>query len=124
MQIALASSAAILISAGTVHASADDVVLPSGLTGYLHEVITDEATGRYRYRFVAPEFSTEAALEVVSADLDHLCAEIALPEVPEGGQIIVSLANEPSDFGVAAPNITQVFEAYRAENGRCMWEEF
>ncbi|MEM7598884.1 MAG: DUF6497 family protein [Pseudomonadota bacterium] len=113
-----------LISAGAAFAAAERVEMPSGLTGYLHEVIADESAGLYRFRFVAPAFSVAAALEVVAADLDHLCAEIALPEVPEGGQIIVSLADQATEFGVANPDVTQVFEAYRAENGRCMWEEF
>ncbi|MEO0752579.1 MAG: DUF6497 family protein [Pseudomonadota bacterium] len=105
-------------------AAGADVEMPSGLTGHLQEIIVDDAAARYRFRFVAPAFSTGAGLETVAADLDHLCAEIALSEVPEGAQIIISLADQPSEFGVAAPNVTQVFEAYRAENGRCMWEEF
>ena len=115
---------ATLALAGASFAAADPIEMPSGLTGYLHEVIADESAELYRFRFVAPEFSKSTGLEIVAADLEHLCDEIAVSDVSDGAQIIISLADQPTEFGVAAPNVTQVFEAFRAESGRCIWEEF
>ena len=124
MRTALASFLASLALTGAGFAVAESIEMPSGLSGYLHEVIMDESAETFRFRFVAPEFSKAGELEIVAADLEHLCAEIALPEVSEGAQIIISLADQPSEFGVAAPNVIQVFEAFRSESGRCIWEEF
>ncbi len=110
--------------------AAAEVTLPSGLVGYLQEVITQPGTSAptYRYRYVAPDFSRPGDLTTVVVDLEYLCAEKALPDLPEdasdGTRIIVSLADQPTEFGVATPEATQVFEAFRVENGRCMWEEF
>ena len=120
----LASFLASLALTGAGFAVAEPIEMPSGLSGYLHEVIADESADIFRFRFVAPEFSKAGKLEIVAADLEHLCAEIALREVSEGAQIIISLADQPSEFGVAAPNVIQVFEAFRSESGRCIWEEF
>ncbi|MEO0371023.1 MAG: DUF6497 family protein [Pseudomonadota bacterium] len=110
--------------ASAAFAAADVVEMPSGLTGFLQEVVEGEGGDLFRFRFVAEAFSKEAGLEVVTADLEHLCAEIAVSEVPEGARIVVSLADQPTEFGVASPGVAQVFEAFRAENGRCIWEEF
>ncbi len=112
------------MSVGAAFAAADGVEMPSGLSGYLQEIVEDEGGNLYRFRFVADAFSKSVGLEVVTADLEHLCAEFAAPQVPEGARIVVSLADKPTEFGVASPGVAQVFEAFRAENGRCIWEEF
>jgi hypothetical protein len=38
--------------------------------------------------------------------------------------VIVSLADRESEFGIYDEAVTQVFEAYRVEGGRCIWEMF
>jgi hypothetical protein len=119
-----------IASPSFVIAGNDAIVLPSGLVGYLQEVVTQNTGGGaiYRYRFVAPDFSNAGELETITADLEHLCAEEALPNLPntaaDGTQIVVSLSDAPSEFGVATPEVRQVFEAFRVENSRCIWEEF
>ena len=124
MRTALASFLASLALTGAGFAVAEPIEMPSGLSGYLHEVIADESAAIFRFRFVAPEFSKAGELENVAADLEQLNAENSIPEESEGAQIIISLADQPSEFGVAAPNVIQVFEAFRSESGRCIWEEF
>lgn len=98
--------------------------LPSGLEAHLQEVLRHD--GVWRFRFVAPGFTRDAGLETIAADLEHLCNAHALPNAPgaAGARIIVSLADRPSEFGVLDPETTQVFEAYRVENGTCIWEAF
>ncbi|MEM6589786.1 MAG: DUF6497 family protein [Pseudomonadota bacterium] len=112
------------VCAGAAFAAADVVEMPSGLTGFLQEVVEEEGGDLFRFRFVAEAFAKDVGLEIVAADLEHLCSKFAVSEVPEGARIVVSLADQPSEFGVANPGVTQVFEAFRAENGRCIWEEF
>lgn len=62
------------------------------------------------------------------ADLTALCESFALPRIPATGpmpqQIVISLADRPVPFGQADPEATQFFEAFRPENGRCVWEGF
>ena len=81
-----------------------------------------------RFRFVAPGLEKGAAFEAVSADLEYLCTSVALQAMPEAGDdgatIIISVGNKPSEFGVPDPDVVQVFEAYRVENGTCIWEVF
>ena len=104
--------------------------LPSGLTAQLQEMLWDRPGGGlvYRFRFVAPDFTGVADFDTVMGDLAFLCAEFALPKLantgPQPSQIIISLADKPSEFGVYNPDVTQVFEAYSVENGTCIWEVF
>lgn len=125
-------AAAVAIAAGARQGGAEEerLVLPSGLEAGLQEVLQEEGGGApvLRFRFVAPGLDRAAGLEVVSADLEHLCNAYALPNAPDaeatGATIIVSVGDGPSEFGVADPDVVQVFEAYRVENGLCIWEVF
>lgn len=110
---------------------ADRVTLPSGLEAWLQEMLWDRPGGGlvYRFRFVAQDFITEGAdFDVLRADLEHLCHAVALPRIsnvgPEPSQVIISLANRASEFGVMDPDVAQIFEAYSVENGACIWEVF
>jgi len=124
--------AVLLMVVWGVSAPAEEVVeLPSGAVAHLQEVVTDRPGGGlvYRFRFVIDGFTAEAdKLEMVMGDMDHLCAEYALPRVPAVGPqpslIIISLASDESPFGEITPGILQVFEAYSIENGACIWEAF
>lgn len=127
---------AALVAAGAAAAQeatqeATPVVLPSGLEARLQEVLRQPADGGapvLRFRFVAPGLDRSVPFETIAADLEHLCTEIALARAPEaeaeGARIVVSLGDKPSRYGVPAPDVTQVFEAYRVQDGRCIWEVF
>ena len=113
-------------------AQADTLRLPSGLDARLQEVVTDRRAGSgliYRFRFVADGFEGgEAEFDRVTSDLEWLCTEYALPRIaevgPRPGRVVISLADRPSVFGGHDPDVVQVFEAFRPEDGTCNWEMF
>lgn len=132
--ILIAGLAAAAPARGRASAGASDdtdtpVAVPSGQPVVLHETLADDGSGALwlRLRFVAPRLAatTQAAS---AADIDHLCAAVALPYLAETGmaaeRVVISLSEQAVPFGEAAPGITQYFEAYRVENDRCIWEGF
>lgn len=106
----------------------DPMTLPSGLAAALLDVIHD-APGpeglTLRFRFLAPELA-QVDFDSAAADMLHLCQTYALPRLPNTGpvpaQIIISLSDRDVPFGEAAPDAVQYFEAYRIEDGECVWE--
>jgi len=140
--IAMAAVAALALQGGAPAAQAagagaqdgaeeERLALPSGLVAGLQEALREEgADGRavLRFRYVAPAFTRDMPLEEIAADLEHLCNVDALERLPEAGgegaRIVVSLADRAGEFGVIDRDRAQVFEAYRVENGRCIWEVF
>jgi len=126
---------ALALVAGAAVAEADKakeerLVLPSGLEAAIHEMLWDRPGQglTYRFRFVAPGFTGEEEFESIMADLEYLCTTYAIPRLsnvgPVPAQVIVSLADRESAFGVIDAEVKQVFEAYRIENGTCIWEVF
>ena len=115
-------------------AIAQSVQVPSGQEVQFLELIAEQVgeTGlTYRFRFVAPAISRAAGTvkrEQVAADMDRLCAAYAVPVLMEKGvapdQVIISVSDRPVEFGVAAPEATQYFEAYRVQDNACIWEGF
>lgn len=106
------------------------IVLPSGLKAAFHEMLWNEPGEglTYRFRFVAPALRTTGDVETVTADLQFLCTRYALPKIagtgPLPGQVIISLADKPSEFGTFNPDVIQVFEAFDVRSGACIWEMF
>lgn len=110
------------------------IVLPSGQSVTLVETIwnTPGPQGMVtRFRFLAPEINPERGfVDFAQAvdDIAWLCQNFALDRVVQSGplpsQVIVSLADRDLPFGEAAPEATQYFEAFRIENGSCIWEVF
>lgn len=105
--------------------------VPSGQAVTLQEVLVDTVGAEtwIRFRFVVPAISTEKAgaeYETHVADMDHLCTELALPYISDyaltGDVIVISMADKQSEFGVADPDVTQYFEAYRPVDNICIWE--
>jgi len=124
---------ALALSLGPAAAAQEEALrLPSGLEVRLFEVLTDRPGGGgliYRFRYVAEGFAAGAEqFDAISADLAWLCETHALPRVskigPQPGQLVVSLADRESEFGVYDETVTQVFEAYRIAGGHCIWEMF
>ena len=64
--------------------------------------------------------------DTASADMQFLCDSFALPRIaaqgPHPEQVIISLSDVAVAFGEAAPEATQYFEAFRIEDGACIWE--
>ncbi|WP_339855955.1 DUF6497 family protein [Roseovarius nubinhibens] len=121
---------------GTVGASEQAALpellpLPSGGVAHLHETLSDRPGPGliYRFRFVQDGFEvTEGGFDAVMSDLQYLCDSYAVPRLPSVGpqpdQVVISLAGAETVFGEPTPGVAQVFEAFRVENGVCIWEEF
>ncbi|NEY91455.1 DUF6497 family protein [Tabrizicola oligotrophica] len=110
------------------------VSLPSGQTVTLVESIWN-APGPMglvtRFRFLAPEINPatgSVGFDLAAQDIAWLCQNYALERVMTNGplpaQVIVSLEDRPVAFGEADPEATQFFEAFRIEDGSCIWEVF
>ncbi|KUJ76945.1 hypothetical protein AVO45_10685 [Ruegeria marisrubri] len=105
--------------------------VPSGQPVHLSDVLLDENPGELwvRFRFVAPKIGPangQIGHDVASIDMDHLCQTLAVPYVSEHrlepARVVISLSDRELEFGHAAPEATQYFEAYRLEGARCIWE--
>lgn len=110
------------------------IALPSGQSVSLIEAIMNSPGPNgmvARFRFLAPQINPENGtvdLETASSDIAWLCQNYALARVAELGptpsQIIVSLEDRAVPFGESDPEAVQFFEAFRVENGSCIWEVF
>ena len=112
----------------------EPILLPSGQQVVLQDVVRD-APGpdglTYRFRFIAPAIAREGGtvdVDPAMTDMAHLCETYALPRLAGGGpmpaQVVISLSDLALPFGEASAEATQYFEAYRIENGACIWEVF
>lgn len=109
------------------------IAVPSGqvVTHYDTIIGNDSASGTaVRYRFIAPQISRgggDVGFDRSEVDMQFLCDSYILPALAADAlprQIIVVLSDRPVEFGMADPDATQYFEAYRPENGVCNWEGF
>ncbi|WP_268952711.1 DUF6497 family protein [Ruegeria haliotis] len=105
--------------------------VPSGQPVELSDVLLDNNPGELwlRFRFIAPKIGASIGrigYDVASTDMEHLCQTLVVAYVAqhqlEPARVVVSLSDRPIEFGDAAPDATQFFEAYRLEQSRCIWE--
>lgn len=127
----------LLILAGTLaQAGTDDtshpITLPSGQEVTLHETLRETEPEVVRLRYVAPALKsalTRPSFEDLTEDLTALCNSQGKEAVSQDSDIpnatiIVSLSAQPTEFGTLNPDVPQVFEAFRIENGACILEMF
>jgi len=111
-------------------ASAERLVVPSGQDVLAIEYLSDvDGQGDVlRARYHAPALTGSDNLDLVFADMMHLCEVDALSMratmTPPPPRIIVSLSSKALPLGEIDASVAQYFEAYRVENGRCVWELF
>ena len=113
--------------------SEDLIDVPSGEKVRFYEFVNG-APGdglTYRFRFILPTLGADGAVpdpEVTELDMAHLCHEYALPRLattgPKPNRIVISLADRETEFGIANPRATEVFESYSIEDDACIWEAF
>lgn len=105
--------------------------VPSGQPVQLSDVLLDTNPGELwlRFRFIAPKIGATVGrigYDVASIDMEHLCQTLAVPYVAKHeltpARVVISFSDRPLEFGDAAPDATQFFEAYRLEQSRCIWE--
>lgn len=80
-----------------------------------------------RFRFIAPAIGENMAYADVADDFMVLCEKYALPSLADQDtpdQIIISLADRATEFGVTNREATQYFEAFRLKDAACIWEGF
>ena len=122
----------LILAAVALPAKAEDVIVPSGQPVQFVEMLHD-ANGTegltIRFRFLAPQIARDTgwvSIDAALEDIDHLCSSYAVPRLsgmqPMPEQIVISLMDRLVEFGTANPDATQFFEAYRIENGSCIWE--
>lgn len=112
----------------------DPISVPSGQPVSLIETIIGQPGPgglTARFRFLAPEIARDSgsvSFAEAEPDMLYLCESYALPRLavpgPQVSQIIISLSDRVLPFGQTAPEATQFFEAYRPEDGHCIWEGF
>lgn len=133
MRVTAALMLAVVAQDTKAAAQEEALQLPSGLVATAQEVLTDRPAGGglvYRFRFVAADLDAAAVSdpERVATDLEWLCTHYAIPRIaqtgPKPGRVVISLADKPSEFGVYASDVTQVFEAFSLKGDACIWEVF
>lgn len=114
-------------------ASGEAPEVPSGQPITLYEVLIDTvgAQSWLRFRFIAPQIARDTgtiSYEDAADDMEHLCQSVALPYLREydlkGDLIVISLADQETEFGQSHPEASQFFDAFRIENEICIWEAF
>ncbi|MBB5720863.1 hypothetical protein FHS72_000467 [Loktanella ponticola] len=111
-------------------ATAQEVIVPSGIDVQLYDVILEPATQTARFRFHAPDIGGENGVSFAQAvpDIQYLCDEIVVPGLAEngwmGGDVVISLSANKVAFGVAHPETIQYFQPFSIQAGACMWEDF
>lgn len=124
----------VLIAFPAAATDGSEIALPSGQKVTWIDTIND-APGpeglTMRFRFLAPAIARDGGtvgVEAAQEDMQVLCDAFALPRLsvtgPQPSQIIITLSDRPTEFGVPDPEATQYFEAYSIENGACIWEVF
>lgn len=106
----------------------DVLVLPSGQTVELQEILWDDDGETSRFRFVAPwVIDAPDAGATVLDDMMTLCREFALPVQkalhPDSAELVISFASEPIEFGVMNADIVQFFEGFTVDGQDCIWSQ-
>ncbi|MGX9356633.1 DUF6497 family protein [Roseobacteraceae bacterium S113] len=120
------------IAPGASHGGTTEAPLavPSARDVHLIEYLVDvdEVGPVLRARYHAPQLEADADIDQVLADMEHLCEAYAVNSLKdmssENERVIVSMSSQPLEFGTIDAETIQFFEAYRVENGRCIWEMF
>ncbi|MFX0545604.1 DUF6497 family protein [Roseovarius sp. S1116L3] len=108
-------------------AAAENITLPSGLIAQLHEFIVEDQF-KIRLRYVSEGFDPLGMdPEILLTDMTFLCENSDLMPITQPGgtvHVIVSIADQPAEFGVLNTDIRQSFDAFTMADGTCIWEAF
>lgn len=117
--------------AGAFHLAQAEV--PSGQPIELFEVLIDQVGTEawLRFRFHAPHIGRgegDITFDQSEADFMVLCQAVAIPYMREfdlvADKVVVSLSNQPIEFGQSDPDVTQFIEAFQVANDSCIWDGF
>ncbi len=121
----------LLGAAATAGVLEEAPAVPSGNDIHLQEILfedRDDASRVARFRYVMPLMRQGVAFEEIEADFFHLCIGVAVPYLAVSeetvDQVIISMADRETDFGVMSHLAQQYFEAFSVQDGTCIWEGF
>lgn len=80
-----------------------------------------------RFRFVMPAIAQGLTYGDLTDDFVHLCQVYVVPGLEPAAmpdQIVISIGDRATEFGLPHPEATQFFEAFSVQNGDCIWGEF
>ncbi len=107
--------------------------VPSGLSLNFQEwLLIEQPDGQIfsHFRFVAPALGQVDGPRHgdIETDFQHLCdsyaAQTLVAQSTHVDQIVISFADRELEFGETAPQAVQYFEAFRLQDGVCIWEVF
>jgi len=106
--------------------------VPSGQAVMLQGIFLEEGDSLVlRVRFLTPQIARDGGTvdyDMAAKDMLHLCDVVVRPQVEASDdkpdQIMISFSDIEVPFGQADPQATQFCEAYRIENGACIWEVY
>ena len=107
--------------------AAQEYPVPSQLSVTLFDTIREVSGPTMRYRFVVPAIGDVGRIRFadVAEDFQFLCDVVLLPQLGwSQGEIVISYSSQELPFGEIASDITQFFQPFSIQNGRCMWEDF
>lgn len=128
---AIAAFGGALTGAATAGVLEETPAVPSGNDIQLQEILfetRDDATRVVRFRYVMPLIRQGVAFADIEQDFFHLCIGVAVPYLAIQNetvdQVIISMADRETDFGVISHLAQQYFEAFSVQDGTCIWEGF
>lgn len=120
-----------LLGAATAGVLEETPVVPSGNDLQFQEMIFEtraDSSRVARFRYVMPLIRQGVEFAQIEADFFHLCIGVAVPYLAIEGetvdQVIISMADRETEFGVLSTLGTQYFEAFSVQDGTCIWEGF
>ena len=116
---------AIIIATLASSAAASEIVVPSGRSLTLFDVIMEADLARFR--FVLPAIADGVTFSDLVDDLQYICDAVAIPALKQAqsdvSQMVVSVSAQEVPFGEAS-DIAQFFQPFRVADNTCIWEEF
>jgi len=110
---------------------AQDVAVPSGLPMTLYDVRLEQDPDVARFRFVSaaidPAGEGRGFADLVE-DLQFVCDRVVVPSLAAndwpGRDVVISVSNVQTEFGIFDDRVTQFFQPYKIEGDTCIWEDF
>lgn len=120
-----------LSGAATAGVLEETPAVPSGNEIHLQEMLFEtraDDTRVARFRYVMPLMRQGIDFTEIEEDFFHLCIGVAVPYLAVSeetvDQVIISMADRETDFGVTTHLAKQYFEAFSVQDGTCIWEGF
>ncbi|GAA6182341.1 MULTISPECIES: DUF6497 family protein [unclassified Shimia] len=119
------------MGAATAGVLEETPAVPSGNDIHLQEILIQTRADNSRvarFRYVMPLIRQGVSFMDIEEDFFHLCIGVAVPYLAisdeKVDQVIISMADRETEFGVTTHLAQQFFEAFSVQDGTCIWEGF